>query len=93
MRLVCLERVLVEARRSSMQEGIPAEPNDATCVCVCVSRTSACGIERLHGEWLVLLCCSATCVSSWCLRTPAFTWGMVGGRAVLAQPRAGVAQA
>ena len=32
----------------------------------------------LHAEWLVLICCVATCVSSWCLRNPAFTWGMAG---------------
>ena len=92
LRLVCLERVLVESHRSSMQEGIPAKRND-TRVCVCVSLPSACGTERLHEERLVLLCCIATCVSSWCLRNPASTWGMVGRRAVLAQARAGVAQA
>ena len=34
MRLVCLERVLVESHRSSVQEGIPVKRNDATYVCL-----------------------------------------------------------
>ena len=39
LRLVCLERVLVESHRSSMQEGIPAKRNDTrVCVCVCLYR-------------------------------------------------------
>ena len=33
--------------RSSMQEGIPVKRNDATYVRLC-------GIQRLHGEWLLL---------------------------------------
>ena len=57
--------------RSSMQEGIPVKRNDATYVRLC-------GIERLHGEWLLLICVAATCVSSWSLRNPASAWGMTG---------------
>ena len=34
MRLVCLERVLVESHPSSMQEGLPVKRNDATYVCL-----------------------------------------------------------
>ena len=32
----------------------------------CVSRAVACGIDRLHGEWLVLMCCVLG-VSNGCL--------------------------
>ena len=27
---------------------------------LCVPPAGACGIERPHGEWLVLMCCDAT---------------------------------
>ena len=49
-----------------------------------VSRVGACVIQRLEGEWLVLICCllrchyMPLCFSSWCLRNPASTWAIAG---------------